>query len=69
MAPAATVVDAMLTPAEVADQFRVTTGYLCTRRFEGKGPEYVKVGNAVRYRASVIAAWIEENTHNTEALG
>lgn len=59
-----TVAEALQTPPEVAEQLGVTVGYLATRRFEGKGPAFVKVGSAVRYRASDVAEWLDANTYN-----
>ena len=63
------LLDKLLTPPEVAEQFRVTVGYLATRRFEGEGPPYVKVGAAVRYRASDVADWLAANTYNSTPKG
>jgi len=56
--------DQLMDPQEVADLFGVTKGYLATRRFEGKGRAFVKIGAAVRYRAGDVAAWLAANTHN-----
>ena len=63
------LLDPLLPPHEVARQLGVTVGYLATRRFERKGPPYVKVGAAVRYRTSDLAAWLDANTHNADTAG
>ena len=31
-------------------------------RYLGTGPAYIKVGASVRYRRTVVDAWLEENT-------
>lgn len=61
--------DKLLAPPEVAEMLGVTVGYLGTRRFEGEGPAYVKVGAAVRYRASDVADWLAANTYNSTPKG
>ena len=61
--------DPLLPAREVAQLLGVTVGYLATRRFEGKGPRFVKVGASVRYRASDLDAWLDANTHNDVSDG
>lgn len=39
----------------------------CERsRWDGTGPNYIKIGRAVRYRAADVIAWLDANArHNT----
>lgn len=32
-------------------------------RYEGRGPQYVKVGRLVRYRWDDVQAWVDANLH------
>lgn len=61
------VIEKLLSPTEVAELLGVTVGYLATRRFERKGPPFVKVGASVRYRTSDVVEWVDANTHNPES--
>ena len=36
---------------------------LANYRHTGRGPEYVKLGSAVRYDAEALRRYVEENTH------
>jgi len=45
------------TAREVADYLKVSPNTLCNWRVLGQGPDYVKLGKAVRYRAAVVVAW------------
>jgi Helix-turn-helix domain len=50
----------LLTPQETAEKLRVKTGSLavwrCTKRYD---LPYLRIGRAIRYRASDVAAFIE----------
>ena len=50
------VLDELLTPAQVTTIIPVTVGTLRVRRHQGKGPSYIKIDpdGAVRYRLSVV---------------
>ncbi len=37
-------------------------------RFEGKGPEYRKRGNDVKYRVDKVSQWIEDNYKEVKTL-
>lgn len=52
----------LLTPAEVADAFAIPEQLLRTWRWKGVGPEYLKLGPKVRYRAADVAAYLERQT-------
>lgn len=54
----------LLTPAETAERLGTTTGTLAYWRSRKQGPPYVKLGpQAVRYRESDLAKFIESRTH------
>ena len=42
-------------------------GTLQNWRYAGKGPRFVKLGGTVRYRASDLEDWLDENTREPAA--
>ncbi len=53
--------DTLLTPAEVAARLRLTVGGLKAARLAGNAPPSIKIGyRTVRYRASDVDAWLEQ---------
>jgi hypothetical protein len=50
----------LLTPADLAKRLSVSVGTIRGWRFYGKGPKYIKVGNAYRYSILDVDAWLEE---------
>jgi excisionase family DNA binding protein len=52
--------DRLLTVDEVADVLRVPVSTLYGWRLVGKGPRAAKVGRFLRYRASDVAAWLDD---------
>ena len=55
--------DALLTPAEAAERLGIQEQTLAVWRSVGRYDlSFVKVGRSVRYRESVIDAFIEANT-------
>lgn len=50
----------LLTTAEVADRLNVSEQTLRHWRTQNRGPRYLKLGKAVRYRPADITTWIEE---------
>jgi len=56
------------TSKEVAKVVRTTQAYMARMRQEGRGPKYIKIGRAVRYRWSDVDAWLAENTHDTSKV-
>ncbi len=40
----------LLTPAQLADRWHVSTGHLANLRHQGEGIGYLKIGNRVAYR-------------------
>jgi len=51
--------DKLLTETEAANLLALSAKTLRRWRWAGLGPEFVKLGGAVRYRAEDIAAFIE----------
>lgn len=51
----------LLTPAQLADRWGVTTGHLANLRHHGEGIGYVKIGSRVAYRSTDVEAY--ENEH------
>lgn len=51
----------MLTAADLAERWQVPVRTLGQWRYEGRGPSYVKIGGAVRYRVSDVEAFEAEH--------
>ncbi|AEV38408.1 helix-turn-helix transcriptional regulator [Pseudovibrio ascidiaceicola] len=51
--------NALITEAAAADYLGISIRTIQAWRVRGGGPNYVKLGKAVRYRPSDIQAWIE----------
>lgn len=47
---------------DLSDFLGTTPGTLAQWRFHGKGPRFVKIGRNVRYRASDVLAWLDDQT-------
>jgi predicted DNA-binding transcriptional regulator AlpA len=52
-------IERLLTPKETANALRVSASWLAKARMKGDGPPYTKIGNAVRYRESVLTEWMK----------
>lgn len=55
-----------MTTREVAAFLGLSAGTLCVWRYQGKGPSYYKVGNAVRYKIDDVEAWKNANVKRVE---
>lgn len=55
-----------MTTYEAADFLGFTAGTLRVWRSQGKGPNYYKVGSAVRYEMDDLEAWKNENVKRVE---
>lgn len=54
----------LLKPEQVARYLGTTPGGLAQLRYRGCGPKFIKLGaRAVRYKASDIEEWLNQNTH------
>jgi predicted DNA-binding transcriptional regulator AlpA len=47
---------------QVAEEFQVSTATLANWRYLGRGPRFVKLHGAVRYRRSDLEAWVSEKS-------
>jgi hypothetical protein len=54
--------DTLLVPSEAAGYVRRPETTLRQWRYLGRGPRYVKVGHAIRYRRSDLDDWLTANT-------
>jgi hypothetical protein len=63
----------LMTPDQVADLLMVSPRTLAGWRLRGQGPKFVRLGNKgremIRYRSSVILAWIEAHERQTTEGG
>jgi excisionase family DNA binding protein len=55
----------LLTPGEVSDYLGVPTGTLANWRYTGRGPTFTRLGRHVRYRATDVAAWVNDHASRT----
>lgn len=55
-----------MTTREVAAFLGLSAGTLTVWRSQGKGPNYYKVGNAVRYKIGDVEAWKNANVKHVE---
>ncbi len=51
--------DQLLTPEQVSEMLSIPRATLYAWRTKGKGPDGLRVGKHLRYRASAIDAWLE----------
>jgi len=52
----------LLRPTEAARALGIHVQTLANFRHEGRGPQFVKIGAAVRYDADALRVYCEENT-------
>lgn len=52
----------MLNARDAAAYLATTSGRLANMRYLGVGPDYCRIGAAIRYRVSALDAYIEANT-------
>ena len=59
----------LLSPDELAASIKMSKRTLAKWRCNGRGPEYVRLGHAVRYRQQDVDAWLEAKVskNSTEA--
>jgi excisionase family DNA binding protein len=62
-------VDPLLKPPEVAEHFGLSERTLEYWRYAGRGPAYVRLGRHVRYRASAVERFLEEQQRSGQANG
>lgn len=56
--PRSPVLDALLTPAMLAERLGMTERTLSEWRITGRGPAFIRIGKTVRYRPSVVDSWL-----------
>jgi predicted DNA-binding transcriptional regulator AlpA len=55
-------IELLLTPEQAAKILNVSTSWLAKSRVDGDGPEFVKIGRAVRYLESSLRNFIKTRT-------
>jgi predicted DNA-binding transcriptional regulator AlpA len=58
-------IDRLLRPEEVARILKFSTSWLAKARMAGEGPEFVKIGRAVRYPESCLRKFIKAHTRTS----
>ena len=58
----------LLTTAQVAEILTLKPQTLAKWRMDGSGPSYIRLGTAVRYKATDIQAYIEQRPVSGEAV-
>ena len=53
--------DSRWTPKQLAAHWHTSPGVLAQWRYEGRGPDYLKIGRRVLYSEAVIRAYEEKN--------
>jgi predicted DNA-binding transcriptional regulator AlpA len=53
----------LLTDRQVAKILNCSRAWCQRKRWEGGGPDYLKLGRSVRYRKSDLLAWIDAHTN------
>jgi len=57
--------DRLLNEGELAEQLGSTVRFLQSKRMTGGGPEFIKVGDSVRYSQLAVGKWLKSRTFNT----
>ena len=57
----------LLSPDELAADLKVSPRTLAKWRCNGRGPQYMRLGHAVRYRRQDIDAWLEAKVSRNSA--
>jgi hypothetical protein len=61
----ASALEPLLTPEQAAKILKISTSYLAKSRVDGDGPEFVKIGRAVRYLESSLRKFIGAKTRTS----
>lgn len=59
----------IMTTAEAAEYVRLGKPTLERFRVTGEGPQYCKLGGAIRYRKSDLDAWLESRLTRSTSMG
>jgi hypothetical protein len=57
--------DPLLSPAEAATVLAVSLSWLAKARLRGDGPNFVKVGRAVKYQRSSLLDYVKSRTRTS----
>jgi predicted DNA-binding transcriptional regulator AlpA len=55
----------LLNEKEAAELLRVSQSFLRKKRVTGDGPEYIRIGRAIRYHPSKVEQFQQANTWNS----
>ncbi len=58
----ASPVDVLWTEADLAKRWNKSVKTIQAQRQRGDGPQYIKIGNSVRYRPTVVEEYEDKNT-------
>ena len=67
MVSADSISEVLLNERDVARLTSLSVATVRRWRLLGQGPRYIKIGAAVRYRQSDVAAWLESRPASREA--
>ena len=57
----------LLSPDDLAADLKVSPRTLAKWRCNGRGPQYIRLGHAVRYRQQDVYAWLEAKVSRNSA--
>lgn len=55
--------DEFLTPKDIEERYQISAKTLANWRSLGKGPHYIKLGNAVRYNVEEVERWLVKSRY------
>jgi predicted DNA-binding transcriptional regulator AlpA len=55
----------LITTHELSTETKLSVSLLNKKRLDGTGPEYVKLGRAVRYSRDAVSRWLAEQTRTS----
>ncbi len=55
--------DPILSVSQTAEYLGSSSSTLAKQRMRGDGPEYIKLGNRIRYRKSALDLYVDHNTY------
>lgn len=58
--------DVMITSRQLAERWQTSIGRLANLRYSGRGPDYIRLGAAIRYPLAAIQRY--ETAHTVESL-
>ena len=61
------LLDSLITPDTLADRLGVQRRTIDEWRITGRGPKYIRIGKAVRYRPAAVDEWLLEQERRSTA--